>query len=535
MTNRLFLLLSLCFLFCTSAVASTSLLTGQWHYVDKDVEASFLCNPLDAKQLNTIDSVPLTGGHIAFVSAFTVDDNIRQVLDFKNTGSIGRFKHSIYDQKNRLVFQAHGGTQSSEHNPFFLRHGRDIHLAPGTYTLVSEIISPYLIGTPEPFISELKAYQKNIKLGNAITLMCFGIFFGLGVYYAFLFAFRGHTTDFLYSIFILCNLLYSSSALLTFNDVFGVHFFYLGSFPILFSNIAYIFFVNALLNININTNPVLYRLGMTCVVILAASVPFAFIWPNYSMEIARHGVSVFLTYGLVCAIIQTIKGNKIAPRYLFAISAFFILGILAITLDTTSEHSNLFVEHVGTIAITFEVVLLALVLSYQVAKLKEDNVKAYSTLEKAQEVANMDALTKIPNRRAFMQAVQELPQEGSLSIVDLDNLKYYNDHFGHQHGDRLLSQFVETFSNHLIDNSQLFRLGGDEFAILSPVGDVSALKGCLHDAAVEMKQHGFDDFSASMGMAFSSEINDVSQLIHLADMRMYESKRANKNALAIYE
>lgn len=134
-----------------------------------------------------------------------------------------------------------------------------------------------------------------------------------------------------------------------------------------------------------------------------------------------------------------------------------------------------------------------------------------------------------------MQAVQELPQEGSLSIVDLDNLKYYNDHFGHQHGDRLLSQFVETFSDHLIDNSQLFRLGGDEFAILSPVGDVSALESCLHDASVAMKQHGFDDFSASMGTAFSSEINDVSQLIHLADMRMYESKRSNKNALATHE
>lgn len=535
MTNRLFFILSLCFLFCTSAVASTSLLTGQWHYVDKDVEIGFLSNPLDAKQLGTLDSVPLTGGHLVFVSAFTIDNDVRRVIDFKNTGSIGRFKHSIYNQKNRLIFQAHGGSQSSEHNPFFLRHGRDIHLSPGTYTLVSEIISPYLIGTPEPFISELKAYQKSIKPGNAITLICLGVFFGLGVYYAFLFSFRGHTTDFLYSIFIFCNLLYSSSALLALNDVFGIRTFYFGSFPILFSNIAYIFFVNALLSININTNPVLYRLGMGCVAVLAASIPFAVIWPNYSMEIVRHGVSVFLTYGLVCAVTQTIKGNKIASRYLFAISAFFILGILAITLDTTSENSSLFVEHVGTIAITFEVVLLALVLSYQVAKLKEENVKAYSTLEKAQEVANIDALTKIPNRRAFMQSVQELPQDGSLSIIDLDNLKYYNDHFGHQHGDRLLSQFVESFSEHLIDNSRLFRLGGDEFAILSPVGDVRALERCLYDTSVAMKQHGFDDFSASMGTAFSSEINDVSQLIHLADMRMYESKRSNKNALATHE
>lgn len=119
--------------------------------------------------------------------------------------------------------------------------------------------------------------------------------------------------------------------------------------------------------------------------------------------------------------------------------------------------------------------------------------------------------------------------ESSLTIIDLDGLKFYNDTYGHDAGDKLLCCFGDTLQKQLGDGQKLYRLGGDEFTVLCQQGDIGSVDKSIEIAVEEMStQHGFSFAGASFGSALLKETGDISELMGLADSRMYEKKRAKK-------
>lgn len=85
-----------------------------------------------------------------------------------------------------------------------------------------------------------------------------------------------------------------------------------------------------------------------------------------------------------------------------------------------------------------------------------------------QRLAQTDALTQLPNRGSFNEAIARLERGSStwgLLLADVDNLKLINDRFGHLAGDDLIRAVAERASD-LGEGSRAFRLGGDEFAII---------------------------------------------------------------------
>jgi GAF domain-containing protein len=89
------------------------------------------------------------------------------------------------------------------------------------------------------------------------------------------------------------------------------------------------------------------------------------------------------------------------------------------------------------------------------------------------ELATIDELTKIPNRRGFMMLSehslnvctrQNIP--ATLIFMDLDKFKQINDMFGHAEGDNVLKIFAKQISNECRESDLFARLGGDEFVIL---------------------------------------------------------------------
>lgn len=119
--------------------------------------------------------------------------------------------------------------------------------------MITEIISPNYLAIPEPYIDDRIHYQQSIKFGNTLTLMCLGVILGLGIYYATLTSLRNRLAEGMYACFILGNLLFNSATLLVLADVFAVHSLYWATMPILFSNVAYVVFVMALLEIKVET------------------------------------------------------------------------------------------------------------------------------------------------------------------------------------------------------------------------------------------------------------------------------------------
>ena len=514
-----------------SVNANPQQLNGNWQFVRaysaNSPQQIFLNKPLESNA-PIVKSVGLTGGHYLYIAPFSISKNGDYVLDFKNTSTIEQFRHQVFDDQNRLVISLEGGIESTVENPFFLRHGRELALAPGNYTLATEVDSTNFLAVPEPYLDDRAHYQAAIKWGNVITLFGLGIFFGLGIYYAALAASRNRWAEAMYAGFIVGNFIYNSAALLVFSDVLGLRSIYFVSMPVLLSNIAYILFVMHLLEITKYKHKYLYWAGVTVIGIMSLFLGLAVAYSNWALELCRYGVALFLSYGLVVAITESLHKNATARRYLIAISIFFISGLIAISLSKIDGQFTFYIEHIGLISVAIEVILLALVLSFQFSQLHEDKEKAIQELEISEKTAHSDALTGLPNRHALVKEVHQLPVYGSLTFVDLDGLKFYNDAYGHDKGDELLCAFAQCYQQSLGVEIKLYRMGGDEFAALSHKGDMFKTEGALNEALQAMRVNGFEFAGASAGSAYNYEAENVAILMRMADARMYENKRLRK-------
>ncbi|MDH5182842.1 MAG: GGDEF domain-containing protein [Gammaproteobacteria bacterium] len=524
--NRVFLsLLLLTFAPCSWALPQD--VSGTW-YTTSDPDWQYQGqSSLDDSSLRTVAGVELSGGNFWFEGYFDLSESTTHVLDFKNSSTIGHFRHFVFDEKHQLLATSEGGIQSHVDNPFFMRHGREVSLPPGRYRLISELSSPFFLAQPEPYVDSLADYRRAIKSGNALVLIGFGIFFGLGIYYAALSLTRRRTAEGMYALFILGNIFYNGTALLVFAELFDLHWFYLISVPILFSNFAYIAFVMSLLSIDRNNHPHLYRMGIAMYALLGMFIILAAMQPGWSLEYARYGVALFLLYGLTAGIVRARQGNISARLYLIAIAVFFILGGLSISMSQLSGMHAIYVEHVGLFAVAVEVILLALVLSYQFARLQREKEHIQKRLKHSNHLAKTDALTGLSNRYALDKELDRLSSEGSLTFIDLDRLKYYNDQYGHARGDELLCRFSRQMNTTLGDKATIYRVGGDEFAITCPDGDVARVERIMSEAVASI-QSDFEFAGASAGSAYVHEADDISELKHLADMRMYQNKQQKR-------
>uniref|UniRef100_M4C630 GGDEF domain-containing protein n=1 Tax=Hyaloperonospora arabidopsidis (strain Emoy2) TaxID=559515 RepID=M4C630_HYAAE len=140
-----------------------------------------------------------------------------------------------------------------------------------------------------------------------------------------------------------------------------------------------------------------------------------------------------------------------------------------------------------------------------------------------------DRLTGVPNRHALENQMLHFPEHGCLMFLDMDNLKYVNDHFGHEAGDQLLKSFSQILVKKLDTHGQLYRLGGDEFAIICHEDNIEWCQHQLDYTHMQMEKEGFTGVGTSIGIVFSHESENTEELMRIADKRMYANKRTRKN------
>jgi len=162
------------------------------------------------------------------------------------------------------------------------------------------------------------------------------------------------------------------------------------------------------------------------------------------------------------------------------------------------------------------------------------------SLRREHELARMDALTAVPNRRAFYEVLQRerhrLERSGrplTLAYVDLDNFKEVNDNFGHMAGDSVLTTVASVMSRSLRKADVVARLGGDEFAIMLPETNVEAARQVatkIHLRLMEAMEHNGLPVTFSVGVVtFTVALGTVEDLLQKADELMYSVKIHGKS------
>jgi diguanylate cyclase (GGDEF)-like protein/PAS domain S-box-containing protein len=161
------------------------------------------------------------------------------------------------------------------------------------------------------------------------------------------------------------------------------------------------------------------------------------------------------------------------------------------------------------------------------------------------QLARMDALTGIPSRRSFQEAVDSAisrGEHGAVLFMDVDDFKAINDSLGHTAGDEFLQSLSRCLSAELRRQDVLARLGGDEFAVLLrgvSRGQASSVAQRMLKAVREMKAVSADQPFASTisigGALFPAQGTSVDELLGHADMAMYRAKRGGRNGLRFYQ
>lgn len=152
--------------------------------------------------------------------------------------------------------------------------------------------------------------------------------------------------------------------------------------------------------------------------------------------------------------------------------------------------------------------------------------------------ATCDPLTTLRNRRWFMDNTPEMMRPSEfLMIIDIDRFKSINDRFGHDAGDRCLSEGADHLKRKIGSTHKLARIGGEEFAVFLPHADIRDVAGIAQNIC-----SGFDfdtgcgmvqRVTFSVGIASFDEVESRKSALKRADVAVYKAKSEGRRCFII--
>ena len=215
-----------------------------------------------------------------------------------------------------------------------------------------------------------------------------------------------------------------------------------------------------------------------------------------------------------------------------------VLDLVAIILDMTNYYmnwnndSNVF----GRLSFFIHIVVLGWVAMKESTSLMKMGKKA----EIYEKMAYRDALTELFNRTAFekdIKTFEDKKDDTFIAILDLNDLKKYNDTLGHDAGDRYIKTASEMIHRIFGTIGTCYRIGGDEFCVVSATITDNRMKTLSKELSEEEERYNKMNPTAKIGIAFGYAKFDWKQDATLEDTRkradefMYIRKKEMKGNL----
>ena len=234
---------------------------------------------------------------------------------------------------------------------------------------------------------------------------------------------------------------------------------------------------------------------------------------------------------LVLIIIPISIAAALSRDPLFTWAAFGLVVVAALTMRLLLVHSRHFTDVIESRS--------------QIAVQQELAEHAH---QEAVVAATTDFLTGLPNRRAFVAALEAQIETGSeepfaAAVLDLDRFKSVNDTLGHGAGDKMLQEVAARLVRAVGDSGLVARLGGDEFGVLLPkVRD--AIAAHVVGAAILSEINrpvliGGREFDVSVccgfGISRRGKDRTPSRIMTDADLALYQAKASTSGGIAVFE
>jgi diguanylate cyclase (GGDEF)-like protein len=219
-----------------------------------------------------------------------------------------------------------------------------------------------------------------------------------------------------------------------------------------------------------------------------------------------------------------------------AVLAYLCTLVLSLVLTVLLYHNGI------TGLVLF--LCLSVLISYSFKRL-------FSMYRDIEDRANRDQRTGLFNHSYFETALEEAMRKSeatgsalSLAMIDIDDFKKYNDHFGHLKGDGLIVFLAELLKRETGTTEIIVsRYGGEEFTLLMPGHDAASaqlfierLRKTLNNSIFEGSEifpQGCLAFSAGIA-GYQPDVHFKSELVDHADQALYYAKKQGKNMVHVY-
>lgn len=237
---------------------------------------------------------------------------------------------------------------------------------------------------------------------------------------------------------------------------------------------------------------------------------------------------------------KTIDDSTVVYRYVPYVSAFDVGSTKTKVIEIVyneQQLDTLLYQNSNSIVFQFLIIIIATVII---------GIIISRWVSKPMYLAFHDSLTGLKNRAAFNELLESNIKTNkgllALMIIDLDDFKLVNDHFGHQMGDRLLKRVANKIQSVIDKKDIAIRLGGDEFVIILPNTNENEISHVTEKVieAINEAANQSEEFkgyvSASIGISIAPDHGDDPEILyHKADKALYSSKKKGKNQYQIYE
>lgn len=231
---------------------------------------------------------------------------------------------------------------------------------------------------------------------------------------------------------------------------------------------------------------------------------------------------------LIMILSWKIKDRKKKSAFILQITPFFV-GMIIDGLIYWLHWK------IGISNASFTIIGVVIFLAIEIFHIFKSGIYVYGESIRSktyQQMAYMDGLTGIANRRAYEEEIEEIEAEmkpyRSLMVVsaDVNKLKFINDHYGHAAGDKLIFSFANIIDEEFGKYGRVFRTGGDEFVIFLYDVKVPQYEEMLKSARRKMMMFNEqNDFNMSVAIGYEIvKGKKVLKALKEADRKMYEEK-----------
>ncbi|THD34853.1 MAG: diguanylate cyclase [Sphingomonas sp.] len=266
---------------------------------------------------------------------------------------------------------------------------------------------------------------------------------------------------------------------------------------------------------------------------LSAMALFALLAPwQIKLLDAFYAASFVILIVAVLPIIIRARAERSPHLWLFAIAwaAPLLFAAVRLLANIAVVRWNFWIDNSTILAMAFEAIVSTLAIAYRIRLLSVERDEAIEREVIAARLADIDPLTGLLNRRAFLRQAIGRDGEQVLILTDLDHFKHVNETLGHDGGDEVLRVFARVLRQAAPAGALIARMGGEEFAMLCPADRPVAPETVLE--RLRTARMPFDiSVTTSIGACSGPMISepDWKAMYRRADRALFDAKQAGRD------